>query len=458
MSTVLLISFLVFLLFIGSGIPKSSFVSPHVLLLVPFIVALIYGLLFYGFPVFTLSSQTCFLIAIGCAAFLLACIFAHILFRAKQGTYIPKNDPSPVALPSLFYILLLAFNCFTFILVYRSEAILVNQQGAQSGTLADTISSYNDLSKFGATDVALTGIPSYLFQVAYASCFVLGYLIAKQAMSDTKRFSWLCTITYLISSFGLLLIGSRSLTISSFVGLGIMFILIAIRQKKLPSLSKLPTRIVLPILLGAFAVVAAFFVFMPVIGRDLGTFSLREYIAVYLSAPLKNLDMYISSGYTSSSLFGQNTFTRLYDSLSKISTIDSSNLATIKQYQSFQGHFLGNVYSTFQAPLTDFGYLGAIVMVAIIGFVMQALYERALHGTHSTRIPYSVLFYGYLGYSLFYSFFSNMFYETVVSTGFLKFTVSLIIIKVVIHRFSSRSTHIRTPYTPDQPLKREDST
>jgi oligosaccharide repeat unit polymerase len=440
MSTVFLLIFLIALLFIGYRITGSSLVSPLVIFLVPFLVAIIYGLMFYGSAVYTFSVETCMVIGIGCLAFTLVCSLAHIIFKSsgRESTgVIAYGQTHSIALPSFFYFAIFIFNCLSFIEVYKAEKTITVQYG-QSGTLADTISSYNNLSKFGADGVALNGIPSYLFQISYASCFILGYLLAKQLTNSEERVSRLCLGAYLFSSIGLLLIGSRSLTITSFVALGIMCCIFGIQNGTMPKFSRIPVKAFGFIALGLFLAMSFFFIMLFAVGRDLGTLSPWEYIAIYLSAPLKNLDIFISNGYIPSDVFGQYTFTRLYESLIKVVNLDPLILTTIKQYQSFHGLFLGNVYSAFQSPLKDFGPFGCTVVMSLTNLIMQTLYEYSIKKRFSNRIPYAILFYGYLSYSLLFSFFSNMFFETIVSTGFLKFTISLLIIGLAMSKLSSR--------------------
>ncbi|MEK0209526.1 O-antigen polymerase [Bifidobacterium mongoliense] len=440
MSTIFLLLFLIGLLFIGYRITGSSLVSPSVIFLIPFIVAIIYGLMFYSSRIYTFSIETCMVIGVGCLAFTLLCSLAHIIFksaRRESKNAIVLGESGFTLLPSSFYFAVFIFNCISFIEVYRAEKAITIQYG-QSGALADTISSYNNLSKFGDDGIALNGIPSYLFQISYASCFILGYLLAKQLTNSEERVSRLCLGTYLFSSIGLLLIGSRSLTITSFVALGIMCCILGIQNGTMPRFSEIPVKAFAFVALGLFVAISVFLIMLSAVGRDLGTLSPWEYIAIYLSAPLKNLDIFISNGYVSSDVFGQYTFTRLYESLIKIINLDPSILMTIKQYQSFHGLFLGNVYSAFQSPLKDFGPLGCTVVMGVTALIMQTLYEYSVRERHSNGLPYAILFYGYLSYSLLFSFFSNMFFETVVSTGFLKFTVSLLIIGFATSKLLSR--------------------
>jgi oligosaccharide repeat unit polymerase len=439
MSTVFLLIFLIALLFIGYRITGSSLVSPLVIFLVPFIVAIIYGLTFYGSVVYTFSVETCTVIGVGSLAFTLVCSLAHIIFRSagrKSKNAVVHGRTDSTALPSLFYFAILIFNCLSFIEVYKAEKAITIQYG-QSGTFSDTISSYNNSSKFGADGVAISGISSYLFQVSYASCFVLAYLVARQITNGEKRISRLCLGTYLFSSIGLLLIGSRSLTITSFVALGIMCCILSIQNGTMPQFSRIPVKAFGFVVVGGAVAISVFFIMLFAVGRDLGTLSPWEYIAIYLSAPLKNLDIFISGGYASSDVFGQYTFTRLYESLAKGNAIDST-ITTIKQFQSFHGFLLGNVYSMFQAPLKDFGPFGCTVVMGVMGLIMQTLYEYSIKEKRSANLPYAVLFYGYLSYSLLFSFFSNMFFETVVSTGFLKFSVSLLAIGLITGKLLSR--------------------
>ncbi|WP_258927380.1 O-antigen polymerase, partial [Bifidobacterium breve] len=147
----------------------------------------------------------------------------------------------------------------------------------------------------------------------------------------------------------------------------------------------------------------------------------------YLSAPMKNLDLAITHGIVHSDYWGQLSFKYLYPSFEKFNLVPVGSTYGAFPFLSFNGYFMGNVYTTFYALLVDFGFAGCLLAVAIMAAMSQCTYSVALCSRNSYSI--AVILYAFISFQLFMSFFSSNFYQNIFNTGFIKFIIPIVLFK-----------------------------
>ena len=87
---------------------------------------------------------------------------------------------------------------------------------------------------------------------------------------------------------------------------------------------------------------------------------------------------------------------------------------------------MGNVYTTFYSFAYDFGYLGIIVLTALMGFFSELVYEKALKIKESFASMLLVIYSSFISYQLVFSFFSDKFYEEVLTPGTITTAIYMI--------------------------------
>ena len=97
------------------------------------------------------------------------------------------------------------------------------------------------------------------------------------------------------------------------------------------------------------------------------------------------------------------------------------NLGTSDTYMSVNGFGLGNVYTIYYSFISDLSYLGLFIFIPIMSLVSQIIYKSALkfnrfNGNKPGASIFLVL-YGYMISKIIFSFFSNRFYENILSMG-----------------------------------------
>lgn len=166
------------------------------------------------------------------------------------------------------------------------------------------------------------------------------------------------------------------------------------------------------------------------LGRNMMTFlGLRDYIAVYISAEIKNLDSFIGQGNFGSSLSNSQVFANLSKLLAFICMDPSIEHSLTNPFQFINGFALGNVSTIFYAFVFDGGLIGLVIFTVIMGIVCQFFFYKALKSDPSSQICLSIIFYSYVLYTVSFSFFSDKFYEMIFNPVFVWFSLILFLAK-----------------------------
>ncbi|KLD60505.1 hypothetical protein WP50_09840 [Lactiplantibacillus plantarum] len=101
------------------------------------------------------------------------------------------------------------------------------------------------------------------------------------------------------------------------------------------------------------------------LGREVGSFSKANYLAIYFGAEIKNLDTFIQAGQfpiRPHGTFGAQTFLEFNRTFGKFFGSNATVILDLP-FQNINGLSLGNVYTTFYAFLYDFGYRGVLLIL-----------------------------------------------------------------------------------------------
>lgn len=184
---------------------------------------------------------------------------------------------------------------------------------------------------------------------------------------------------------------------------------------------KIPKGIYLRIALTMLLLLVTFKGLSELIGRQVSERTNIDLISEYCGAEIKNFDIYInsSSSRVRSKYFGAVSFHVLYEELNtNYGRPDSEG------FQSIAGYTLGNVYTLFYSLHKDFGILGCFIFPIFIAFVSMFFYRKSLRLIRYPSYPNMYTFvYAPIAFSLFMSFFSNKFTESICNLGFFRSTI-----------------------------------
>lgn len=172
------------------------------------------------------------------------------------------------------------------------------------------------------------------------------------------------------------------------------------------------------------------------IGRyDRGAISLNstlDNVSVYCGSEIPNLDQWMHSNTPkANNVWGSMTFIRSITYLGPKLHIDSWVYALdLPKWFSANGHWLGNVCTTFYAFIYDFGIFGLVILTILMAVISEIVYCLAGRAQRSRDIW--MMIYAYLSPQLLLSFFSNKFYENFFAIPFLRTLIVIIVMHYVI--------------------------
>lgn len=318
-------------------------------------------------------------------------------------------------------------------IVYTIHVVKVIVPG---GSLSDSIYEYRSkvINPILSSSLpALPGVLIFLRLVTDALGYYFAFLLAR-LMILQKKTNIMFIIIIGLSIANSLLLGSR--TGSFTLLLCFLVYLYSINQRKNVWQGKLSSRTIMLGIVLAVIVLLAFQGMASLLGRTVDDMSMKDYLAMYVGAEIKNLDVFLQNGMfpKKSGIWGGQTFYYLNRTFANFIGIKNFKLSLDIPFLYVNGKNLGNVYTTFYAYIYDFGYTGAVFIVGLMAALSQIVFEQVkrLKDNHSSTVY--LLIYGQIVTSLALSFFSNKFYEQLFNTSFFK----MVILWLVFDWFYSR--------------------
>lgn len=411
-----------------------SLVHPAVIFTAPLAVSVACGLMNYSAWEYDLHLTTAGLLVVSAAIFT---GIGFLLGRPVSGRYLPGfsdrgNDARSVRcvhVPAAVAVLGLVFTALVYAALYARISELVRQSGVEANGVG-VLNSYDQLSKFGNVDVSVRGMVGHLFTVGTALSYVWLYLFVRNAYARYRRSLVLIGVNALFAAGLPLLSGGRAGLIRWAVAAFCLAMLMHPRgDGGLPRKSLL--RVVLIIAACLAAAIVLFRPFLALLGRTSGNQDTFAYISMYLGAPVKNLDMYLSGTLPNpitvgSRRWGDQSFALLYQSLAHWlggeSAIDWNSW---QPFQMINGNSLGNVYTVFGPMVFDWGVAGSLVGIAIIALLTTALYRLARRSLQigTSVISIAAMTYAYAAYGLAFCFYHNFIFTSIMNTGFVRYLI-----------------------------------
>lgn len=309
--------------------------------------------------------------------------------------------------------------------------------------LSDMIDKFQNYGKFLAPYVSLTSNYESLIlrftPLILAICYIILYITVHN-FYVTRKFNVfnVLIIGTLIGQY--LLSGSRSpiFRVITFV----IFVYIYLKLKSKKENFNFNFSFIIKIVPAIILIGAMFLSLLSVIGRDVDftESGVDGHIFAYTAAPIVNLNNYLRDTYVydPSNLFGEQTLSGIYNYLYGVTGDSNYRVLSITEFLPFtesdNGIWLGNVYTTFYMFMHDNGYLGVIIFSIIMFVYYIFAYSGIMAERNNVGLSLKVLVYAYLFNDLIMLTFSNRFYETVATTNFVKFMISLIIVSYVLKR------------------------
>lgn len=410
----ILFIFLVLLTVACYVVNKEEVLAPSLLFSAAFVFSGAWALAYREKWSTVLSLETCLVIGVGVLVYALTTWFIRLISgRVHVGSAFGTPPTTAINLPTVRAWFFLAF-C-TFIAVFYARA-LMNTTGISS--LGSAITTYRQASVSGSTvSYSLPSWINYGRNVVNASGYWFAYIIARDLYVNHKT-PLVNLLIMIVSMFDYSLSGGRMGAVTQLLAIACIYLSFKMQEKK--SGRFLSARQILLIL---FLVVIVLFSAQG-IGHLMGRtvqYNAFDYIAIYVGAEFHNLNVFVVNrlGAVDNSIFGGQTFRNL---LNPFMYAKGQGYYYDLPYINSNGYFLGNVGTTFYAPLYDFGFVGCMMAVAVMAAITQLNYQAVKLCNHvQNKVPFRMVFYGYIFNTVIFGFFSDWFYENTVSLVFIEY-------------------------------------
>lgn len=181
---------------------------------------------------------------------------------------------------------------------------------------------------------------------------------------------------------------------------------------------------------------SGFYFSASLIGRS-NTKNIIEYITMYSGGSIECLNQYIQypNPVDESTIIGNETFYPLIRSLDKYGItncdIDSKQTAHLS-FRYYNDTMIGNVYTAYRRWHHDFGYIGLIILNAVMSLIINYCYYSFKYKFNQSKWEFLFILYGYISYSIFLHPIDSYFYTTIFQITFLTNIILFLMLYILI--------------------------
>ncbi|MGN8738915.1 O-antigen polymerase [Bilifractor sp. HCP3S3_D3] len=308
--------------------------------------------------------------------------------------------------------------------------VLFMNSNMPGGNLAAKIYYYrSQTADFGR----VIEIPQYLsfFRLTSSAIgYCLIYVLAYNLVNKFKQNSIIVLINLILSLLLEGILGARGGMFNFIVAFFGVYFLLGYKYDKIHISFKLLVRVII----AGIAIVSL----LPILGIALGRPAIKgaSYeTAVYIGGPLINLDTFIKR-YINWDGIHYSTFSSLFNDFSNLFSEKFLAEQTPSMPWNFiNGNSIGNVYTAFSSYWYDLGWFGVFILPLLSSIIMHVFYKLTI-GYKKKRIPMSAVLYSYFIPCILFSFFSNRFFNQLISLYFVKFVIAVIFVRLFIDRIT----------------------
>ncbi len=400
---------------------KEVIISPQFGFTACFIPGIVYAFFYVNRWNLDLSFQTMKVIILGVTVFIITSVIAGRFFRRfkfrlgnirfHEKKYI-KDECLSDSIPAwkINTILILELLSLVMILIFLMRNFGSNIPAA---IYSFRVRNRNITS---SDYVTLPGFVRLLRRIALAAGMVIIYLFFNGIVYKSKKNRIAEIICIFLAFVNGLILGGRGEGIQLITtGLIIYFLM----QRGVKGGISLRVSDTVKIFTLAIIIIASFAEIGSLLGRQMDFLNFSDYIAVYLSAELKNLDLFIRQGVFGTSFQKSQTMINVVNALGSLLGQPDWIHNLDNPYHYIGNIALGNVSTTFYAFMYDGGYIGVVGYTALFAAISQIIFQYSLKAQTKQKISLSVIIYSYVWYTIVFSFFSDKFYEIIFNTAFL---------------------------------------
>lgn len=408
---------LLLLFFITFFACKKNIISPAVIFTFGFLFQSVWAVLYKNKWELNLHLNTFIVLLIGIITFIITCFVINNLFSKKKS----KGTSSIIDYIEIDKWKKICFLAFSVIVGFIYLKFVVNSAGGKLSNISKIpkyISEFDRLSKFSNSHIRIP----FLIGNCRTAIIAAGYWFIFVTLNNymkTKKIDFLNLTIIITVSIISVLNGSRT-PVFFIIAAGATYAFI-LQNAYNKNKSSLNSKLFIKIGIIGISFLCLFTTFAKVLGRDIKTNS-ADYLAIYCGAEVKNLDLFMQDNLkTNDKYFGTQTFRPIITTIGKkIGFKGYEDYKLDLPFRSVGKYNLGNVYTTFYPYMYDFSYIGLIILVIIMAVISQIVYECAIRPRDKKTPSIWSISYGVISACLLLSFFSNKFYENIITMEFLK--------------------------------------
>lgn len=423
LSIVILAAFFFILVCACLGFSKRQVLTPQFGFCLSFLISTTYAILYVEEWSLDPSPGTFWTLLGGGLLFFVVSIIVGYVYdlmhkKEKRLIRIKHKDPSTnvINIDNWKLIFFGIIQLFTLLLIIRFFSSI------SIGSLSATIYYYRHTNLFTEDIIRLPRHVVYLRHFSVASGYVWTYILINKFIYKSKKGRILLLVNIVISIVNGVILGGRTPAMVLIVAAGVQYYFIA--QKKNGWSRVIKIKQVIKIMAICVVVLIAFEESVLLLGRTLN-YDFGEYLAIYLSAEIKNLDIFIREGRFGAGPEKWQTLIYVVNALESIGISRGLYHKLDIPFQRVNGHSLGNVATTYYAFLYDGGYFAVFLFITIMAIISQIAYKKAVvsRKTEDGTISIPVIAYSYIYFTLLFSFFSNKFYEMLFTREYIRYLI-----------------------------------
>lgn len=388
------------------------------------------------------SENTMGIISVGIAAFIIGGLLAIILYNIIYNARFKNKLVFPNRISSVEPIVIETSKTLLIIFAQIVIAIVLFLQLRQiTGGMnwANVVSAYRSLTAIGEGSDSIPLLLRQFIQANFAIGLIYIYIIGNNFAAHKKqsKLDWVPVILSCIITF---MQGYRSDMLRLWVALLIITYVLKKRTVGWRS-SKETKKLAKKMAVSLIAIAVLFVALRGTVGRAETDWDPFYYLTFYAGSPVAALDLFLDNMNMPSDIWGKETFYHLNQNIGSWFNKPEMDYNFFKEFrQSPNGTFIGNVYTALRPPYYDFGLIGLIVFMLVMGLFFTFFYYKVHDKYKTNKIDFRLLVYAYIAYT-FFLYFYNL-YNTFICFAFIKLVIELLIIRWFLLR-----VHLRKRYT-----------
>lgn len=410
----LLIILCVFLFF-AYVISNRDIMSPSVLFVAGFIMAVIAAMMNIKEWGIDLSNKTVVVIIVGNISFLAA----DILYRlVHKKSYVGNRE-------SIVTIKVENWKTFVVVLIgaitmisYYSEIVRLSSYAESYWQQFGLMVAYKRAITYGS--VSINTLSNQMTKLVYSFGYIYGYIFINNFWATDGKGKIRKNLIYLVPVGMYVIMSIFKGNRIDIMGLVVMlvFLYYVFLHKKLgwdkPMSGKLLKKAILVFVIG----VTIFYYMKGFVGR-VSSLNFFEYVTQYIGGSIELLDLYIKDNLSTDIPFGE-TLTGLINGLKKIGFINGDVRKQLEFRYTSTGVYLGNVYTALRRYYHDGGWIGLIIFPAMLSFFMNYFYGKIKkYRGHTISKIFKTIVYSSLVYVIIFQAIEDTFWINKITIGYL---------------------------------------